>query len=42
MLMNQQYTSNKVLLNRNTNLGIDQLVKIVWPEAHKKETLYFS
>ena len=35
---------NKVLLNRNTHKTgyvFDQLMKKLWPEAHRKRTLYF-
>ena len=43
-LMNQQYILNKVSLNRNihqTRLCIDQLTKMLWPETHRNQTLYF-
>ena len=44
VLMNQQYILNKMSLNRNTlktRLYIDQLTKILGPEARRSLTLYF-
>ena len=37
------YSLNKMCLNRNKEdrLCVDQLIEMLWPEAHKNLTLYF-
>ena len=44
MVMNEQYILNKVSSKRSiykTRICVDQMMKILWPEAYRNRILYF-